>query len=62
MPGEQAFGVTPPISVQLPTESEKRASDALVEELRRQKTFESPSDTAKRSAFSMFLYICMCSD
>lgn len=36
------------MSVALPTESEKRASDALIEELRRQKTFEKPSDTEKR--------------
>lgn len=48
MAGDQAFGVTPPISVILPTESEKRASDALIQELRNQKTFESPSDTDKR--------------
>ncbi|KND92645.1 Poly(A) polymerase pla1 [Tolypocladium ophioglossoides CBS 100239] len=48
MPGDQVCGVTPPISVTLPTEQEKRASDALIEELRRQKTFESPSDTQKR--------------
>ncbi|KAH8686660.1 Poly(A) polymerase central domain-containing protein [Ilyonectria robusta] len=50
MAGDQAFGVTPPISVILPTESEKRASDALIQELRNQKTFESPSDTDKRHA------------
>ncbi|KAF5019774.1 hypothetical protein F66182_8211 [Fusarium sp. NRRL 66182] len=48
MASEQAYGVTPPISVQLPTEAELRQSDALLEELKRQKTFESPSDTAKR--------------
>ncbi|GFP60505.1 poly(A) polymerase pla1 [Trichoderma asperellum] len=42
MASEQVYGVTPPISVNLPTEAEKRASDALIEELRRQKTFESP--------------------
>jgi hypothetical protein len=48
MASEQVYGVTPPISVTLPTEAEKRASDALIEELRRQKTFESPSDTDKR--------------
>lgn len=48
MASEQVYGVTPPISVTLPTEAEKRASDALIEELRRQKTFESPSDTEKR--------------
>ncbi|QYS99323.1 Poly(A) polymerase [Trichoderma simmonsii] len=50
MASEQVYGVTPPISVTLPTEAEKRASDALIEELRRQKTFESPSDTQKRFA------------
>lgn len=48
MSSNQVFGVTPPISVGLPTEAEKRASDSLIEELRRQKTFESPSDTQKR--------------
>ncbi|XP_044718041.1 poly(A) polymerase central domain-containing protein [Hirsutella rhossiliensis] len=48
MPGDLSCGVTPPMSVALPTETEKRASDALIEELRRQKTFESPSDTQKR--------------
>ncbi|KAK2612957.1 polynucleotide adenylyltransferase [Conoideocrella luteorostrata] len=48
MLSDQVYGVTPPISVALPTEAEKRASDTLIEELRRQKTFESPSDTQKR--------------
>lgn len=48
MASEQAHGVTPPISVQLPTEAELRQSDALLEELKRQKTFESPAETAKR--------------
>ncbi|KAJ6785875.1 hypothetical protein PWT90_05450 [Aphanocladium album] len=48
MSGEQVYGVTPPISVSLPTENEKRVSESLIEELRRQKTFESPSDTQKR--------------
>ncbi|KAH8712472.1 Poly(A) polymerase pla1 [Beauveria bassiana] len=48
MSGEQVYGVTPPISVSLPTENEKRISESLIEELRRQKTFESPSDTQKR--------------
>lgn len=50
MSGEQVYGVTPPISVSLPTENEKRVSESLIEELRRQRTFESPSDTQKRSA------------
>ncbi|KAF4466746.1 poly(A) polymerase [Fusarium albosuccineum] len=55
MATEQAFGVTPPISVQLPTEAESRASDALLEELKRQKTFESPADTAKRQVLEEVL-------
>ncbi|ODA80485.1 hypothetical protein RJ55_03443 [Drechmeria coniospora] len=48
MSSEQVYGVTPPMNLHLPTEAEKRASDSLIEELRRQKTFESPSDTQKR--------------
>lgn len=48
MSSERVYGVTPPLSINLPTEVEKRTSDALIEELRRQKTFESPSDTEKR--------------
>ncbi|QUC19483.1 uncharacterized protein UV8b_03724 [Ustilaginoidea virens] len=48
MSSDQVYGVTPPISIMLPTEAEKRASDTLIEELRRQRTFESPSDTQKR--------------
>ncbi|KAJ6439994.1 Poly(A) polymerase [Purpureocillium lavendulum] len=48
MASDRVYGVTPPLSQALPTEAEKRASDALIEELRRQKTFESPSDTEKR--------------
>lgn len=48
MAGEVKYGVTPPINTKLPTEEERRLSDALIEELRRQKTFESPSETAKR--------------
>ncbi|KAL2680741.1 hypothetical protein Neosp_008344 [[Neocosmospora] mangrovei] len=48
MTTDQAYGVTPPISSQLPTDAELRATDALLEELKRQKTFESQADTAKR--------------
>ncbi|KAH7131365.1 Poly(A) polymerase central domain-containing protein [Dactylonectria estremocensis] len=55
MAGDQAFGVTPPISIVLPTESEKRASDTLIEELKNQKTFESPSDTDKRQVLHAVL-------
>jgi poly(A) polymerase len=48
MASNPTLGVTEPINLDLPTEAHKRASDALIEELKRQKTFESPSDTQKR--------------
>ncbi|KAI5460068.1 Poly(A) polymerase central domain-containing protein [Mariannaea sp. PMI_226] len=48
MASEQAFGVTPPISIVLPTEAEKQATLALIDELKAQKTFESPAETTKR--------------
>lgn len=47
-PNQQVYGVTPPMKVDLPTDAERRATDALLEELKRQNTFESPADTAKR--------------
>lgn len=48
MATKSTYGVTPTLSDSLPTEEEKRKTDTLVEELRRQKTFESPSETDKR--------------
>ncbi|KAL2202006.1 Poly(A) polymerase [Sarocladium strictum] len=48
MASSKPLGVTAPISDKLPTDAEKRYSDSLIEELRRQKTFESPSDTQLR--------------
>lgn len=59
MASEQVYGVTPPISVNLPTEAEKRASDALKDELRRQKTFESPSETDKRHVQARIVAIAL---
>jgi poly(A) polymerase len=50
MASSKPLGVTAPISDKLPTDAEKRYSDSLIEELRRQKTFESPSDTQLRYA------------
>ncbi|KAJ0288895.1 hypothetical protein CBS470a_004610 [Colletotrichum nupharicola] len=38
---ERAYGVTPPISTALPTELENQAKEALIEELKKQNTFES---------------------
>jgi len=46
---EKQCGVTPPISSELPTEAEKRSSEKLLEELRRQGTFEPASETQRRS-------------
>ncbi|KAF9875656.1 poly polymerase [Colletotrichum karsti] len=45
---ERAYGVTPPISTALPTDAENQAKEALIAELRRQNTYESPAETAKR--------------
>jgi poly(A) polymerase len=47
-PGAKPLGVTPPISDALPTEDELQATNALMEELRRQNNFESAADTNKR--------------
>ncbi|CAK7245624.1 MAG: polynucleotide adenylyltransferase [Sporothrix thermara] len=45
---EKQYGVTPPLSTEMPTEEQRRATDALLEELRQQGTFESTADTQKR--------------
>ncbi|KAK4221621.1 Poly(A) polymerase pla1 [Podospora fimiseda] len=45
---ERLYGVTPPISTNLPTEQEKRLHHALHDELRAQGTFESPAETEQR--------------
>ncbi|KAK1640263.1 Poly(A) polymerase central domain-containing protein [Colletotrichum phormii] len=45
---ERPLGVTPPISTALPTEAEIQAKETLLQELRKQNTFESAADTAKR--------------
>jgi len=42
------LGVTPPIKSDLPTREELDRTAALLEELKRQKTFESPAETNKR--------------
>ncbi|KXJ97723.1 Poly(A) polymerase central domain-domain-containing protein [Microdochium bolleyi] len=42
------WGLTPPISVTLPTSAETQASNALFEELKRQNQFEPASEDAKR--------------
>lgn len=47
-PAGQHLGVTAPLSTALPTESENLASNALIEELKRQNNYESAADTQKR--------------
>lgn len=48
MSSEKQYGVTPPLSTEMPTEEQRRATDALLEELRDQGTFESTAETQKR--------------
>ncbi|ERS99884.1 hypothetical protein HMPREF1624_03251 [Sporothrix schenckii ATCC 58251] len=48
MNSEKQYGVTPPLSTEMPTEEQRRATDALLEELRDQGTFESTAETQKR--------------
>ncbi|KAH7041307.1 Poly(A) polymerase pla1 [Microdochium trichocladiopsis] len=45
---EQVWGLTPPISVALPTPAEMQATNTLFEELKRQNQFEPASEDAKR--------------
>ncbi|KAI1106907.1 Poly(A) polymerase [Jackrogersella minutella] len=45
---EQIWGITPPISSALPTAVETHSTHLLLEELRRQNTFESAAETNKR--------------
>jgi len=46
--GDRPLGVTAPLSTALPTPAENMASDALIEELKRQNNYESVADTQKR--------------
>lgn len=48
MAADMQWGVTPPISLSLPNESEKRANEALFAELKAQNTYEHATETAKR--------------
>jgi len=47
-PESKPLGVTAPLSTALPTESENQASNALIEELKKQNNYESHADTQKR--------------
>ncbi len=44
------WGVTPPISLSLPTDTELLANDALIAELKRQNNFEGSDETERRLA------------
>jgi len=46
--GAKPLGVTAPLSTALPTEAENQASNALIEELKRQGNYESTAETNKR--------------
>ncbi|RFU35747.1 hypothetical protein B7463_g603, partial [Scytalidium lignicola] len=48
--GSKQYGITPPLSTALPTDDEIQATNALVEELRRQNNYESAAETNKRAA------------
>jgi poly(A) polymerase len=47
---ERTWGITKPISSAPPTSAELHSTNLLLEELRRQNTFESASETKKRCA------------
>ena len=56
--GRQWPGVTPPISLNLPTNSELTANDALIAELKRQNNFEGIEETERR--YDMLLVKLSC--
>jgi poly(A) polymerase len=47
-PPARQWGVTPPISMTLPTSEELSANDDLIAELKLQNNFESPAETERR--------------
>lgn len=47
---EQQYGITMPLSTNMPTDAENRSSNALIEELKRENNYESVADTQKRTA------------
>ena len=51
-PQTRQWGVTPPISLSLPTDTELAANDALIAELKRQNNFEGTEATEKRYSAS----------
>jgi len=53
------WGVTPPISISLPTDVEKKASEALLEELKRGNNYPSAEEDAKRYVVYRFTQILL---
>ena len=47
-PSRQWPGVTPPISLSLPTDAELLANDSLIAELKTQNNFEGSEETERR--------------
>ena len=47
-PQNKQYGVTPPISIAIPTKEELEANEALTAELKRQNNFEGQAETEKR--------------
>ena len=47
-PAQKQWGITPPVSTDLPTDKDVKLNQDLMEELKRQKNFETPEGTEKR--------------
>ncbi len=59
-PESKPLGITAPLSTALPTESENQASNALIEELKKQDNYESHADTQKRYVMSAKCLYILC--
>ena len=46
--GQQQWGITPPVSMDLPTEHELKLNEEMLEELKRQNNFETPEGMERR--------------
>ncbi len=47
-PPTKQWGLTPPISIALPTPADTTQNAAMIEELKRQNNYEAPAETQKR--------------
>jgi poly(A) polymerase len=54
--GVKPLGVTAPLSINPPTETEIQANATLIEELKRQNNYESAGETSKRYVSSAHIY------